>query len=105
MQRKFEEFLKELDNSQYRVVEINQAADGLFNEGHPDREQIHEKRDEVNREWHELGALTATRYVRALAVDNKSKNKMLRSFVDAKAFLALNKFKNSIVTSTKRLAG
>ncbi|KAI6244011.1 Spectrin protein 1 [Aphelenchoides fujianensis] len=60
-QRKFEEFLKELENNQYRVTEISQTADALADEGHPDREQIYEKREEVNREWRELGALTATR--------------------------------------------
>ncbi|KAI6209533.1 Spectrin protein 1 [Aphelenchoides besseyi] len=61
MQRKFEEFLKEFENNHYRINEINQAAQVLTDEGHPDREEIYEKRDEVNREWNELGTLTTTR--------------------------------------------
>ncbi|KAI6173416.1 Spectrin protein 1 [Aphelenchoides besseyi] len=62
MQRKFEEFLKEFENNHYRINEINQAAQVLTDEGHPDREEIYEKRDEVNREWNELGTLTTTRF-------------------------------------------
>lgn len=58
---KIKEFLKELDNNQYRITEIDQTADALLSEGHPEQEQIYQKREEVNREWHELGTLTATR--------------------------------------------
>jgi len=61
MQRKFDEFLKELDSHQSRVLDINQEANALIDEGHPEQEQIHAKRDEVNEAWHKLGTLTATR--------------------------------------------
>ncbi|CAD5229447.1 unnamed protein product [Bursaphelenchus okinawaensis] len=61
MQRKFEEFLKELENHQYRITEINQAAEDLVHEGHPEQSQIYDKRDEVIKAWHNLGTLTANR--------------------------------------------
>jgi spectrin alpha len=61
MQRKFEDFLKELDNHQYRISDINKDADALVEEGHPDHEHIYNKREEVNEAWHRLGTLTATR--------------------------------------------
>lgn len=63
MQRKFDEFLKELDNHQYRIAEITQQGDHLIEEGHPNREVIYNKRNEVINMWHELGTLTATRFV------------------------------------------
>lgn len=63
LQRKFEEFVKELDNHQYRIAEINQQAESLVEEGHPDQAQIYSKREEVNDAWHQLGTLTATRLV------------------------------------------
>nr|CAD2153511.1 unnamed protein product [Meloidogyne enterolobii] len=61
MQRKFDEFLKELDSHQSRVLDINQEANALIDEGHPEQQQINAKRDEVNEAWHKLGTLTATR--------------------------------------------
>jgi spectrin alpha len=64
MQRKFEDFLKELDNNQYRITEIDQTADALLNEGHPEQEQIYQKREEVKTEWDDLCRMTANRYVK-----------------------------------------
>ncbi|CAI4227013.1 unnamed protein product [Auanema sp. JU1783] len=61
LQRKFEDFLKELGNHQYRINEINHGADKLVEEGHTEHEQIYKKRDEVNEAWHRLNTLAATR--------------------------------------------
>lgn len=61
LQRKFEEFLKELGNHHYRITEVNQAADKLVDEGHADYEVINRKKDEVNEAWHRLNTLSATR--------------------------------------------
>uniref|UniRef100_A0A1I8B6Y0 Spectrin alpha chain n=1 Tax=Meloidogyne hapla TaxID=6305 RepID=A0A1I8B6Y0_MELHA len=61
MQRKFDEFLKELDSHQSRVLDINHEANALIDEGHPEQQQIHSKREDVNEAWHKLGTLTATR--------------------------------------------
>ncbi|KHN88357.1 Spectrin alpha chain [Toxocara canis] len=61
LQRKFEEFLKELGNHHYRITEVNQAADKLIEEGHTEHETIYKKKDEVNDAWHRLNTLAATR--------------------------------------------
>lgn len=45
LQRKFDEFLKELGNHQYRITEVNHAADKLLDEAHPDSQTISSKRD------------------------------------------------------------
>lgn len=63
LQRKFEEFLKELGNHHYRITEVNQAADKLIEEGHTEHETIYKKKDEVNDAWHRLNTLAATRLV------------------------------------------
>lgn len=61
LQRKFEEFLKELGNHHYRITEVNQAADKLIEEGHTEQNTIYNKREEVNEAWHRLNTLAATR--------------------------------------------
>ncbi len=45
LQRKFDEFLTDLGNQQYRIGEVNQAAEKLIGARHPDSEVIAEKRD------------------------------------------------------------
>lgn len=47
LQRKFEEFLKELGNQQYRITEVNHAADKLVDEGHPESETIFMKKEVI----------------------------------------------------------
>ncbi len=44
LQRKFDEFLKDLNNQQYRITEVNHAADRLIQEGHPDSNTVDAKR-------------------------------------------------------------
>ncbi|GMR45924.1 hypothetical protein PMAYCL1PPCAC_16119, partial [Pristionchus mayeri] len=61
LQRKFDDFLKELSNHQYHIVEIEEAARKLVEDGHEETEQIYKKRDEVNDAWHRLSTLAATR--------------------------------------------
>ncbi|CDW52174.1 Spectrin alpha chain [Trichuris trichiura] len=61
LQKKFDDFLKELTNQQYRIAEVNLNADKLINEGHPDKEVIESKRDELNDAWKRLNELAITR--------------------------------------------
>uniref|UniRef100_A0A915I988 Uncharacterized protein n=1 Tax=Romanomermis culicivorax TaxID=13658 RepID=A0A915I988_ROMCU len=61
LQRKFDEFLKDLSNQQYRITEVNGAADKLISEGHPDIDVVQAKRDELNEAWRRLNELAATR--------------------------------------------
>lgn len=37
--------LQDLNNQQYRITEVNLAADKLIDEGHPDAETIHRKKE------------------------------------------------------------
>ncbi|TKR73840.1 hypothetical protein L596_021099 [Steinernema carpocapsae] len=61
LQRKFDEFLKELTNHHYRITEVNTAADKLIDDGHTEQDQILKKKEEVNDAWHRLNTLAATR--------------------------------------------
>lgn len=40
LQRKFDEFQKDMASQEYRVTEVNELADKLVLEGHPEREVI-----------------------------------------------------------------
>lgn len=46
LQRKFDEFQKDMASQEYRVTEVNELADKLVSDGHPERETI-VKRKEV----------------------------------------------------------
>uniref|UniRef100_A0AC34F2Y3 SH3 domain-containing protein n=1 Tax=Panagrolaimus sp. ES5 TaxID=591445 RepID=A0AC34F2Y3_9BILA len=61
MQRKFDDFLKEVESNTYRYTDVNTAANKLVDEGHPDHDAINNKREEVNNAWHRLSTLTTTR--------------------------------------------
>ncbi|KRY60696.1 Spectrin alpha chain [Trichinella britovi] len=61
LQKKFDDFLKELANQQYRIAEVNLSAEQLINEGHPDVEIIKNKRDELLAAWKHLNDLSVTR--------------------------------------------
>ena len=54
VQKKFEDFKKELMNNEYRLVTINERAQQLCDRNHPDNNQIRSKSDEVNAAWHRL---------------------------------------------------
>jgi hypothetical protein len=47
LQRKFDEFQKDMSSQEYRVTEVNELAEKLVQDGHPEREVIH-KRKEVS---------------------------------------------------------
>lgn len=61
LQRKFDEFLKDLNNQQYRIAEVNQVADKLVAGGHPDAPTIVQKKEDLNEAWRRLKDLAATR--------------------------------------------
>lgn len=45
LQRKFDEFQKDMAAQEYRVTEVNQLAERLVLEGHPERETIVKRKD------------------------------------------------------------
>ncbi|ODM90488.1 Spectrin alpha chain [Orchesella cincta] len=61
LQRKFDEFQKEMASEEYRVMEVNTHADKLINDGHPEHESIQRKREELNDSWQRLKQLAVMR--------------------------------------------
>ncbi|XP_063696613.1 spectrin alpha chain [Culicoides brevitarsis] len=61
LQRKFDEFQKDMASQEYRVQEVNELADKLIEEGHPEREAITKKKDELSEAWQRLKQLAILR--------------------------------------------
>lgn len=51
LQRKFDEFQKDMASQEYRVVEVNELADKLLLDGHPERDTIVNRKEELNAAW------------------------------------------------------
>ncbi|CAH1402348.1 unnamed protein product [Nezara viridula] len=54
LQRKFDEFQKDMASQEYRVTEVNELADKLVSDGHPERETILKRKEELNEAWSRL---------------------------------------------------
>lgn len=61
LQRKFDEFQKDMASQEYRVVEVNELADKLIQDGHPERDTIVRKKEELNEAWQRLKQLAILR--------------------------------------------
>lgn len=61
LKKKLEDFAKDLDANEKRIMSINQQADTLEVEGHPDIQVIREKQSEVNEAWDKLHQLVTLR--------------------------------------------
>ncbi|XP_071948314.1 spectrin alpha chain, non-erythrocytic 1-like isoform X2 [Antedon mediterranea] len=61
LQKKFDEFNKDLLAHEDRVEAVNQEATMLINEEHPESEFIAEKQEEVNEAWKQLKLLSVAR--------------------------------------------
>ncbi|XP_065916481.1 spectrin alpha chain, non-erythrocytic 1-like [Dysidea avara] len=57
LQKKFDDFQKDLVANQVRVENINNLADKLSREGHPDQQLIESRKQSVNESWEELQQL------------------------------------------------
>jgi spectrin alpha len=64
LQKKFDEFQKDLQNHEDKVTEVNTLSQQLLEDGHPDEETITQKRDEVNEAWARLKQLSLLRQER-----------------------------------------
>ncbi|XP_074621265.1 spectrin alpha chain, non-erythrocytic 1-like [Acropora palmata] len=64
LQKKFEDFMKDLQANESRVTYVNDLAHQLGDEGHPDIELITAKQTEVNEAWERLKMLAITRQKR-----------------------------------------
>jgi spectrin alpha len=54
LQKKYEEFQKDLSNHEDQLLELNRRADELVDSAHPDLTQIRYKQKEVNEAWNRL---------------------------------------------------
>ena len=61
LQRKFDEFQKDMASQEYRVSDVNAQAEKLVNEGHPERDTIVRKREDLNEAWQRLKQLAVMR--------------------------------------------
>ncbi|KAK2727728.1 hypothetical protein QYM36_008275, partial [Artemia franciscana] len=61
LQRKFDEFEKDLVSQEYRVAEVCDLADRLANEAHPEQETILKHKQELNEAWQRLKKLALSR--------------------------------------------
>lgn len=61
LQRKFDEFQKDMASQEYRVLEVNELADKLIHDGHPERETIIKRKEELNEAWQRLKQLAILR--------------------------------------------
>lgn len=61
LQRKFDEFQKDMASQEYRVTEVNQLAEKLLQDGHPERDTINRKKDELFDAWMRLKQLATLR--------------------------------------------
>lgn len=61
LQKKFDEFQKDLQNHEDKVAEVNTLAEQLISDRHPEEDTIRQKQDEVNEAWKRLRQLSLLR--------------------------------------------
>ncbi|XP_063912361.1 spectrin alpha chain isoform X2 [Zophobas morio] len=61
LQRKFDEFQKDMASQEYRVTQVNELADKLLQDGHPERDTIINRKEELNSAWQRLKQMTVLR--------------------------------------------
>ncbi|XP_032452714.1 spectrin alpha chain isoform X2 [Nasonia vitripennis] len=61
LQRKFDEFQKDMTSQEYRVTEVNELADKLLLDAHPERDTILRRKEELNESWQRLKQLAILR--------------------------------------------
>jgi len=66
LQRKFDEFQKDMAAQEYRVTEVNALASKLLEEGHPEAQVITKRRQELEEAWNRLRQLALTRQEKLL---------------------------------------
>lgn len=61
LQRKFEEFQKDMTSQEYRIIDVCDTADKLASEQHPEVEVISKRKGEVLEAWARLKALAISK--------------------------------------------
>ncbi|KAL3244521.1 hypothetical protein MRX96_002280 [Rhipicephalus microplus] len=82
LQRKFDEFQKDMASQEFRVTEVNEQAEKLINDDHPERETIRKRREELNEAWNKLKSLTLLRQERLFGAHEIQRfNRFVQCFV------------------------
>jgi len=66
LQRKFDEFQKDMASQEFRVADVNSEADRILQTGHPENETILRRKEELNEAWRRLKQLTMIRQQKLL---------------------------------------
>lgn len=61
LQRKFDEFQKDMASQECRVTEVNDLAEKLLLDGHPERDTIVNRKEELNQAWQRLKQMALMR--------------------------------------------
>jgi spectrin alpha len=64
LQKKYEEFQKDLNQHEDQMLDLNRQADNLVDSGHPNAMQIRSKQKEVNDAWNKLRLYASNRQER-----------------------------------------
>jgi spectrin alpha len=64
LQKKFDEFQKDLQNHEDRVIEVNQLGNKLLEGEHPEQETIRQRQEALNEAWERLKGLSLKRQER-----------------------------------------
>lgn len=76
VQRKFDEFQKDMASQEFNVADVNTESERILSRGHPEVELITRRRDEMNEAWRRLKQLSAIRQEKLLGAREIQKFKM-----------------------------
>ena len=68
LQRKFDEFQKDMTSQEFRITEVSDTAEKIISQRHPDSDTVAAKRKEVLEEWARLKKLASSRQGKFLIV-------------------------------------
>lgn len=66
VQRKFDEFQKDMASQEFHVADVNTEAEKILSQGHPENELITRRKDEMNDAWRRLKQLASIRQEKLL---------------------------------------
>lgn len=67
LQRKFDEFQKDMASQEFRVLDVNSEADRIISDQHPESETIFRRKEELNESWQRLRQLSHLRQQKLFA--------------------------------------
>ena len=104
LQRKFDEFQKDMTSQEFRITEVSDTAEKIISQRHPESDTVAAKRKEVLEAWARLKSLASSR-------QGKEGSKYVRIqfslyfYIFQKNYLEHMKFNALIAMLTKQLPG